>query len=123
MRRRGNTVELSRPHGKSVAGSLLLLSIMFYIGFHAVSGERGVFALFKETRRLEELQAELGRVQAKRQALDHKVHLLGDDSLDLDLLDEQVRRVLGLANKGEVVYFSEGEDKANRPLATSGAPF
>ena len=112
MRRRGNTVELSRPHGKSVAGSLLLLSIMFYIGFHAVSGERGVFALFKETRRLEELQAELGRVQAKRQALDHKVQLLGDDSLDLDLLDEQVRRVLGLANKGEVVYFSEGEDKA-----------
>ena len=101
-----------RPQGKSVWGSLLLVAIMFYIAFHAVSGERGVFALFKETRKLEDLQAELGQVKAKRQSLEHKAHLLSNNSLDLDLLDEQVRRVLGLANKGEVVYFPEDAAKA-----------
>jgi cell division protein FtsB len=33
--------------------------------------------------------------------------LLSDSSLDLDLLDEQSRRVLGMAGKGETVIFTD----------------
>ena len=99
--------ELSRAPGKSVWGSLLVLSIMFYLVFHAVSGERGVLALFTETRKLDDVKAELARVKAQHDTLEHKVHLMSDNSLDLDLLDEQVRRVLGMANKNEVVYFDD----------------
>lgn len=107
MSKRTSQFEPSRAGGRSIWGSLFLLAVMFYIAFHAVSGERGVFALFKESRRLEELQIKLAEAKNKREGLEHKVRLMSDDSLDLDLLDEQVRRVLGLANKGEVVYFSE----------------
>ena len=99
--------ETHRPFLKRVAGPFFLIFIMFYLGFHAVSGEHGVFALFRETRKLEILNAELAAVKAKHNALEGKVHLLSDGSLDLDLLDEQVRRVLGMANKNEIVYFDD----------------
>jgi len=92
---------------KRIAGPFFLILVMFYLGFHAVSGERGVFALFRETRKLEILNTELTEVKAKHLALERKVHLLSDDSLDVDMLDEQVRRVLGMANKNEIVYFTD----------------
>ena len=84
---------------------MFLVLVMFYLGFHAVSGERGVFALFTETRKLDMLQSELTAVKTKHEALEHKVQLLSDNSLDLDLLDEQVRRVTGHAPRDEIVYF------------------
>lgn len=105
MAKRLHSSDAQRLHAKNVLSSLVLVAVMFYLAFHAVSGERGVFALFKESRKLEDLRAELGRVKAKREGLERKTRLLSDESLDLDLLDEQVRRVLGQANKGEVVYF------------------
>jgi cell division protein FtsB len=84
---------------------MMCVLVLFYLGFHTVSGERGVFALFKETRRLETLNVELAEVAAKREALDKKVRLLSSNSLDLDMLDEQARQVLGMAGKDEVVIF------------------
>src|ERR1700744_5955279 len=105
--------EVHRPFIKRVAGPLSLAALIFYIVFHAVSGERGVFALFKETRKLDMLKAELAEVKEKREALEHKAHLLSDNSLDLDLLDEQVRRVLGMAHKSEVVYFMDEKSPPN----------
>jgi cell division protein FtsB len=112
MKRADTWNEGQRPFIKRVAGPLFLVLVTFYLGFHAVSGERGVFALFKETRKLDDLKAELVEVHAKRATLDHKVQLMSDSSLDLDLLDEQVRRVLGMANKSEVVYFLDGKAPA-----------
>lgn len=64
-----------------------------------------MLALLKEARRLELLQAELAEVEAQREALEKKVRRLSSQSLDLDLLDEQARRILGVAGKDEVVVF------------------
>jgi len=107
MRKSDTWQEAHRPAVKRLAGPFLLIFIMFYLGFHAVSGERGVFALFRETRKLEILNAQLAEVKEKHDALERRVHLLSDGSLDLDLLDEQVRRVLGMANQNEIVYFDD----------------
>lgn len=108
MRRADSWNDQQRPLLKRVGGPLLILSVMFYLGFHAVSGERGVIALLQETRRLAELKAELALVKAEHEALERKVHLLSDNSLDLDLLDEQARRILGMAGQREIVYFTDG---------------
>ena len=91
---------------KRAMGPLLCVLIMFYLGFHAVSGERGLFALFKETRRLELLTAELASIKANREMLEKKIKLMSNSSLDLDMLDERARTVLGLAGKDEVVLFT-----------------
>lgn len=90
---------------KRVAGQLVFFSIMFYLGFHAFSGERGLFALYSESRHLEELKGELAQVKGEREALGHKVKLLSSNSLDLDMLDEQARLVLGKVGRNEIVYF------------------
>jgi len=96
---------------KRAIGPLFCVLALFYLGFHTVSGDRGVFALFKESRRLEALKSELAEVVSKREALEKKVRLLSSNSLDLDLLDEQARLVLGLARKNEVVIFLDDAGK------------
>ncbi len=91
---------------------MLVVFAIFYLGFHAVSGDRGLYALFRETRKLDTLTMQLEEVRAERLALEHKVKLLSGQSLDLDMLDEQVRRILGLTGNDEIVYFLDEEDKA-----------
>jgi cell division protein FtsB len=88
---------------RKVSRSLVLVLALFYLAFHAVSGERGLFAWFRETRRLAVLQTELTSVQAQRAVYEKKIRLLSSASLDLDMLDEQSRRVLGVAGADEVV--------------------
>lgn len=102
-------VDPKRPALKRALGPLFCVFALFYLGFHTVSGERGVFALFKESRRLEALKSELSEVVSKREALEKKIKLLSSNSLDLDMLDEQARLVLGLAGKNEVVIFLDQE--------------
>ncbi|MDX2074230.1 MAG: septum formation initiator family protein [Alphaproteobacteria bacterium] len=91
---------------RRAAGPLLCVLMMFYLGFHAVSGERGLFALFKETRKLELLTAELNGIRENRAEMEKKIKLMSNNSLDLDMLDERARTVLGLAGKDEVVLFT-----------------
>lgn len=88
---------------KRFLGPLFLSAAVFYLVFHALNGERGIYAYLKQSRNLEKSQQELTRLVSERKALENNVHLLSDKSLDLDLLDEQARRVLGKANKGEAV--------------------
>lgn len=98
-------VDSRRPAMRRAAAPLLCVLVLFYLGFHAVSGDRGAVAYLKESRRLASLKAELEQVKAEHEAVDNKVRRLSDKSLDLDLLDERARAVLGLAGKNEVVYF------------------
>lgn len=95
--------ETQRPFLKRMMGPCLIVFIIFYLGFHVISGERGLFALFTESRKLDALKTELAEVKGKREALETKVQHLSDNSLDLDLLDEQARKVLGMTGKNEVV--------------------
>ena len=77
---------------------LLLACAFFYLGFHSVSGERGLVAWFKENRRLEQLKDQLADATARREVYEKKIRLLSGGSLDLDMLDEQARAVLFLAS-------------------------
>lgn len=104
-RRTASTLDSRKPTLGRRFGSFFCFFIMFYIGFHAVTGEHGAFALFRESRKLETVTAELAAIKAQRAELEGKVKLLSSSSLDLDMLDQQVRRVLGVAGHGEAVIF------------------
>lgn len=74
-----------------------------YFAFAAVQGPSGIL------RRIE-LQAETAGLRAERDALKAEVtqmknltRRLSDDYLDLDLLDERARKVLGLGRADEVI--------------------
>lgn len=92
---------------KRVVKSLLLAAGIFYLSYHALHGERGLYALVRETHHREELQKEIADVKAQREVLDRRVSHLRSDSLDLDLLDEQMRRMLGTIGKNEVLVIDE----------------
>ena len=88
---------------------LLLACAFFYLGFHAVSGDRGLVAWFKESNHLAALTADLADAKAQREVYERRVHLLSDSSLDLDMLDEQARAELGFARPDEVVILTPGK--------------
>jgi cell division protein FtsB len=88
---------------RQLLGPLLLSAGIFYFSFHALSGERGLYALLKEERKLEVLKTELADVNLKRKTLEHSVRLMSAGSLDLDLLDEQARINLNEASEDEVI--------------------
>lgn len=94
-----------------VGWPLLLACTFFYIGFHAVSGDRGLVAWFKESRKLTTLKADLATATAEREEYERKVKLLSSNSLDLDMLDEQARSVLGFAAPDEIVVIPRHTEK------------
>ena len=91
--------------------------LMYYFGSSLMGGENGYYAKQRTTAELENKQAELETLRATRQALDKKVALLSPGNLDRDLLDEQARAVLGLADKSELVIILEGKRGSNRQNA------
>lgn len=94
-------------HPASLIGPALFAVAVFYLAFHVVNGERGLYAYFKQSRNLEVSHAELAQLTAKREKLERKVMLMSDQSLDKDLLEEQARRLLGMAKESEIILIVE----------------
>jgi cell division protein FtsB len=86
---------------------LLLLCIAFYFCSSALHGDRGLLALVREKRELAALTEGLATTKAERERVELRVTHLRSNSLDLDLLDEQMRRMLGVMKDGEVVVLDK----------------
>jgi cell division protein FtsB len=87
---------------------LIIMFMAFYIGYHALHGERGLYALMREKSALTELQTDLISTKAEREKMELRVSHLRDGSLDRDLLDEQMRRMMGVMKNGEIMMLTNG---------------
>lgn len=74
----------------------LCLGLGVYFVFHAVSGRHGLEARAQLQAEEQRLARELAGLEAQRDALAHDNALLGAHP-NLDMLDEQARRVLNFA--------------------------
>ncbi len=83
--------------------AVVVIALMGYLTFAALQGEHGLFRLFQIEAQEKRLQAELARLTAEREAIANKTHRLSSATLDLELLDEQARRVLGLGRPDEML--------------------
>lgn len=88
---------------------LIVVLALNYLCFHALHGERGIYALIRDEHRLTVLEKELAETQAKREAMELRVKNFRDASLDVDLLDEQLRRNMGLTKPNELVLLISPE--------------
>ncbi len=100
-------------HGNKINIRSFLLTficagLICYFGYHIISGGRGILAYFKLNSQISSLQSELELVRMERLGLEHNANLLKSESLDLDLLEEQAKKILGYAKPQEVVII-EGE--------------
>ena len=94
----------------SIALTLIFVGLLAYFTYHAISGERGFFAMLALQDELTKSKNELDAIRADRINFEHKVALMRSDSLDLDLLDEQARKVLIYAAPSEEVYLYSAPD-------------
>jgi cell division protein FtsB len=97
------SVSQSKQLVRRFARPVGLVCMVFYLAFHTFHGERGLYALFREQKELQLLEKELTETKTKRLLMESKVSRLRDGSIDLDLLDEQMRRMLGVSKPGEIV--------------------
>jgi len=84
--------------------TLFILLFAVYFSYHIFNGDRGLLALMQLKKKVDEAHMQLDITKAERLKLEHDVRLMSDDSLDLDMLDEQARKLLGFANQKETVY-------------------
>ncbi|MEL6586801.1 MAG: septum formation initiator family protein [Pseudomonadota bacterium] len=80
-----------------------LLTFAGYFVYAAVQGEYGVFRRVELQAEKDLLEAELALLEAQAAELRQRTRHLSDDYLDLDLLDERARIVLGVARVDEIV--------------------
>ena len=78
-------------------------SLGIYFTFAAVQGDFGLFRRAEVLADAKTLEAQLVDLQAQVATLENLSLRLSDTYLDLDLLDEQARQVLGLLRSDEIV--------------------
>ncbi len=79
------------------------LTLGGYFAFAAIQGDYGVLRAMQIANEISELKAERDGLAMDLAGLKNLTHRLSDDYLDLDLLDEQVRNVLGYVRADEIV--------------------
>ncbi len=88
-------------------GGIFYLTIAFflaaYFAFSAIQGNHGLFRRIQANAQAIELEKYLNTLQVKVFEMENKTLRLSDNFLDLDLLDERARKVLGLARPDEII--------------------
>jgi cell division protein FtsB len=84
-------------------GPVALMTLLFYLGYHAVNGNYGLKALRELDGSLETISLQAMAAHETRLALEIKVARLRPDNLDPELLGERAREVLGFLRSDEVV--------------------
>lgn len=88
-------------------GTVLYFAVIFGLGvyftFAAVQGDYGLFRRVQINAEADALRQDLDRIQSRVAIYSNKTRRLSDDYLDLDLLDEQARSVLGMTRPDELV--------------------
>ncbi|MEL7468109.1 MAG: septum formation initiator family protein [Pseudomonadota bacterium] len=85
------------------AAYVLLVGVIAIFAHSGLQGTHGLAAYRDASIEERRLMVELEAVRAEREALANKVRRMSDRYLDLDLLDERARAVLGRVRPDEIV--------------------
>lgn len=102
-------MKVSEPKKKNIS-QFLVTSLSFllfaYFAYHLVHGDRGYFAWKGLEKKLAAAEEKYDQKLAERLALENRVKLLRPKSLDIDMLDERARVVLGFVKPDEKVIIN-----------------
>ena len=95
------------PRWRPAFGVLIYFAIAFGLGayftFAAVQGDYGLFRRAEIEAGEAKLRAQLAALDAQVARMENLTQRLSDTYLDLDLLDQQAREVLGMLRADEIV--------------------
>ncbi|MCO5065889.1 MAG: septum formation initiator family protein [Rhizobiaceae bacterium] len=96
----------TKQHKQRNTGRLIVPAIatvfLSYFGFHAYHGEYGIYSKYRLEKRIVELGHVLDDTVAERGALERKVQMLRDGTIEKDMLDEFARRELDFSRPNEL---------------------
>ncbi|MBO0334973.1 septum formation initiator family protein [Sneathiella sp. CAU 1612] len=96
-----------RKRAKAGAGPILGILAVAYFSYHLIEGDRGLFAYLKLQHEIDRAEAVYQLTENEKQALEKRVALLRPENLDIDMLEERSRDVLGLAHPDEIVIYTK----------------
>ncbi len=88
---------------RSYIPTAILAFLIFYFGFQALTGDRGLLSRAQRNATLQEKSTELVGLTVQREDLERRAQLLRDQGLSVELLDERARSLLGLADPRDYV--------------------
>lgn len=98
---------MTRSNIRAPIGLLLYFALTFVLGLYfayaSVQGDFGLFRRIEIEADAARLDAELDALRGETAQLENLTLRLSDRYLDLDLLDERARDVLGLVRRDEIV--------------------
>ena len=80
-----------------------LIFVCVYFAYGAIQGNNGLNRQVQLRDQLTHLQREHEEIQAEVEFLRNKTRRISDDYLDLELLDEMTRKLLGYVRSDEVI--------------------
>ena len=82
---------------------LISFFIFLYLVYFLVYGQRGLLQYFYLSKQNQEYNETLAQLTSENQYMSNRIKKLQPNTVDLDFLDEQVRKKLGLIDKNEIV--------------------
>ena len=93
----------SRPAVGTFTFFAVTFALSVYFSFAAVQGDYGIFKRAEINAEVTALTHQLDAANRDVTRMENLTRRLSDDYLDLDLLDEQARNVLGMIRADEIV--------------------
>ncbi|MDN5247879.1 MAG: septum formation initiator family protein [Wolbachia endosymbiont of Tyrophagus putrescentiae] len=87
-----------------LSAASLILFFALYFDVSAVTGNRGFLTLVKLRKEIDCNKSLLKDLSSEREKLSNRIFGLYEKSLDLDLLDEQVKNILGYISSDELMF-------------------
>ena len=82
---------------------VIFLAITYYFGWNAIHGKSGLEAQAAQRAELAQATQQFTVIDAQRLQWEAQIAALSGQTIDGDMLDDQARQVLNLANPGDLV--------------------
>ena len=82
---------------------LFTFFIFIYLVYFLIYGQRGLLEYFYLSKQNQEYTQKLNKLTSENDYFSDRIKRLQPNTVDLDFLDEQVRKKLGLIDKNEIV--------------------
>jgi len=86
-----------------IVGPLFGILLFIYFVYHSIQGQHGVLAWRQLDIQITKAEVTFANLQAKQSELEQSVIMLRPGTLDLDMVEEQSRRMLNFTHQDDVV--------------------
>ncbi len=102
MKFRNSFVGIPNRLKVTIKAFCVLISLL-YFAFHTLHGENGARAYSIIKKQVQEKERELNKLKQMEDKLENNVKLLGNKTLDLDILEERCRTILNYAFDDDII--------------------